>query len=96
MVSPAKKAHTIPFPLTQAVLLSAIARKEMLVPGDVMIISTQCEEYACRPDVKVVFDAAAEFRDHNNGEVLDWSLKIIGVNSETTRMEKSGGAHTKT
>ena len=43
----------------------------MLVPGDVMRISTQCEEYVCRPDVKVVFDTAGEFRDHNNGEVMD-------------------------
>ena len=83
MVSPAKRAHTIPFPLTQTLLLSATGRKAMR-------ISMQCEEYVCRPDVKVVFDAAGEFRNHHNGEVLDWDLKITGPNNETTRIEKSG------
>ena len=88
--SPAKRAHTVPFPLTQALLLSATGRKEMLVPRDAMRISTQFEEYVCRPNVKVFFDAAGEFRDHYNGEVLDWSLKITGTDNETTRTEKSG------
>ena len=55
-----------------------------------MKISTQCEENVCRPDVTVGFDVAGEFRDHYNGEVLDWSLKITGTNNETTRIEKSG------
>ena len=90
IVSPAKRAHTIPFPLTLALLLSATGRKAVLVPGDAMRISTQCEEHVCRPDVKVGFDAAGEFRDHYNGEVLDWSLKITGTNNETTRIEKTG------
>ena len=58
MVSPAKSAHTILLLLTQALLLSATGWKAMLVPGDAMKISTQCEEYVCRPDVKVGFDAA--------------------------------------
>ena len=62
----------------------------MLVSGDAVRISTQCEEHVCQPDVKVVFDAAGEFRDHYNGEVLDWSLKITGTNNETTRIEKTG------
>ena len=35
MVSPARRAHTIPFPLTQALLLLATGREAMLVPGDV-------------------------------------------------------------
>ena len=73
MVSPAKRAHTIPLPLPKALLLSAPGRKAMLVPGDAMRVSTQCEECACRHDVKVVFDAVGEFRDHYSGEVLDWS-----------------------
>ena len=90
MASPAKRAHTIPFPLTQALLLSATGRKAMLVSRDAVRISTQCEEHVCQPDVKVVFDAAGEFRDHYNGEVLDWSLKITGTDNETTRIEKSG------
>ena len=53
-----------------------------------MRINTRCEEHVCQPDVKV---AAREFRDHYNGEVLDWSLKITGTNHETARMEKTGG-----
>ena len=65
MVSPTKRAHTIPFPLTQTLLHSATGRNAMPVP---------------RPDVKVGFDAAVQFRDHYNGEVLDWSLKITGTN----------------
>ena len=44
----------------------------------------------CQSDVKVVFDVAGEFRDHYNGEVLDWSLKITGTDNETTRIEKTG------
>ena len=90
MASPAKRAHTIPFPLTQALLLSAAGRGAMLVSGDAVRISMQCEEHVCRPDLKVVFDTAGEFRDHYNGEVLDWSLKITGTDNETTRIEKSG------
>ena len=46
----------------------------MLVSGDAVRISTQCEEHVCQPNVKAVFDEAGEFRDHYNGEVLDWSL----------------------
>ena len=38
----------------------------------------------------VFFDAAGEFRDHYNGEVLDWSLEITGTNNETTRIGKTG------
>ena len=53
-----------------------------------MRISTQCEEYVRRPDVKVGFDAAGEFSDYN-GEVLDWSLKVTGTDDETTRIEKT-------
>ena len=49
MVSPAKRAHTVPFLLTQALSLSATGWRAMLVPGDAMRISTQCEEYICRP-----------------------------------------------
>ena len=41
MASPAKRAHTIPFPLTQALLLSATKKKTILVP---------------QPDVKVGLD----------------------------------------
>ena len=85
-----RERTTILFPLTLALLLSATGRKAVLVPGDAMRISTQCEEHVCRPDVKVGFDAAGEFRDHYNGEVLDWSLKITGTNNETTRIEKTG------
>ena len=88
-VSPEKRAHTIPFPLTQTVLPSATGKKAMLVPGDARRISTQCEEYVCQRDVKVGFDAAGEFLDHYNGEVLDWSLKITGTNNETTRIKKT-------
>ena len=84
VVSPAKRAHTIPFPLTQALLLSATGWKAMLAPGDAMRISTQCEEYVRRPDVRVGFDAAGEFGDYYNGEVLDWSLKNTGTDDETT------------
>ena len=40
VVSPAKRAHTIPFPLTQALLLSATGWKAMPVPGGAMRIST--------------------------------------------------------
>ena len=90
VASSAKRAHTIPFPLTQALLPSATGWKAVLVPGGAMRISTQCEEHVCRPDVKVGFDAAGEFRDHYNGEVPDWSLKITGTNNETTRIEKTG------
>ena len=36
VVSPAKRAHTIPFPFTQALLLSATGWKAMLVPGGAM------------------------------------------------------------
>ena len=68
---PAKRAHTIPFPLTQALLLSVTGWKAILVPGDALRISTQCEEYVRRPDVEVGFDAAGEFSDCYNGEVLD-------------------------
>ena len=82
----------IPFPLTQALLLSATGRQAMLVSGDAVRISTQCEEHVCQPDVKVVFDAAGAFRDHHNGEVLDWSLKVAGTDNETTQIEKSGVA----
>ena len=94
MDSPAKRAHTIPFPLTQALLLSA-GREAMLLPGDAMRISTQCEEYVCRPDVKVVFETASEFRDHYNGEVLDWSLTTTGRQRDHTDREV-WSAHTKT
>ena len=55
-----------------------------------MRISTQCDEYVCRLDVKVGFDTAGEFYDHHNGDVLDWSQKITGTDNETTRTEKSG------
>ena len=55
MVSPARRAHTIPFPLTQALLLSATGWKVMLVPGGAVRISTKGEEYVRRPDVKVCF-----------------------------------------
>ena len=61
----------------------------MLTPGDAMRIITQCEEFVCRPDVKVVFGTAGEFRDRYNGEILDWSLKITGTDNETTLTEKS-------
>ena len=88
LASPAKRAHTIPFPLTQALLLSATGWKAMLVPG-AMRFSTQCEEYVRRPDVKVGFDAAGEFSDYCNGEVLDWSLEITGTDDGTTRIEKT-------
>ena len=90
VVSPAKRAHTLALPLTQAVLLSATGRKAMLVLRYAMRICTQCEEYVCRPDVKVVFDTAGELRGHHNGEVLDWSLKVTGTDNETTQIEKSG------
>ena len=66
-VSPAKRAHTSPFPLTQALLLSATGMKAMLVPGDAVRISTHCEEHVWQPDVKVVFDTAGELRDHYSG-----------------------------
>ena len=89
VVSPAKRFHTIPFPLTQALLPSATGWKAMLVAGDAMRITTQCEEYVCRPDVKVGFDAAGEVSDYCNGEVLDWSLEITGTDDETTRIEKT-------
>ena len=62
----------------------------MLVSVDAVGISTKCEEHVCQPDVKVVFNDAGEFRDHFNGEVLNWSLKINGTNKETTRIEKTG------
>ena len=39
--------------------------------------------------MKVSFDAAGEFGDHYNGEVLGWSLKITGIDDETTRIEKT-------
>ena len=39
--------------------------------------------------MKVGFDAASEFSDYYNGEVLDWSLKITGIDDETTRIEKT-------
>ena len=55
MVSPAKRAHAIPFPLTQALLLSATGRKAVLVSVDAVGISTKCEEHVCQPDVKVGF-----------------------------------------
>ena len=89
VASSPRRAHTIPFPLTQALLLSATGWKAMLVPGGAMRISTKCEEYVSRPDVKVGYDAAGEFGDYYNGEVLDWSLKITGTNNETTRIEKT-------
>ena len=54
-----------------------------------MRISTQCEEYVRRPELKVGFDAAGEFSDCHNGEVLDWSLKITGTDDKTTRIEKT-------
>ena len=82
MVSPAKRTHTIPFPLTQTLLLSATGRR--------MRTSTQGEEHVCENDVKVVVDAAGEFRDHYNGEVLDWNLKITGTDNDTTWIDKSG------
>ena len=89
VASSAKRAHTIPFPLTQALLLSATGWKAMLVPGGAMRISTQREEYVRRPDVKVGCDAVGEFSDYYNGEVLDWSLKITGTDDKTTRTEKT-------
>ena len=61
----------------------------MLVRGDAVRISTQCE-HVCQPDVNVGFDAAGDFRNHYNGGVLDWSLKINRTNNETTRVGKSG------
>ena len=63
MASPAKRAHTIPFPLTQVLLLSATGRGAMPVPRDAGRISTRCEEHVCQPDVVVVFDTAGEFRE---------------------------------
>ena len=54
-----------------------------------MRISALCEEYVRRPDVKVGFDAAGEFSDYCNDEVLDRSLKITGTDDETTRIEKT-------
>ena len=69
MASPAKRAHTIPIPLTQALLLLATGRGAMLDPGDAVSISTQREEHVCQPDVKVGFDTVGEFRDHYRGEV---------------------------
>ena len=86
VASSAKKAHTIPFPLTQALLLLATGWSAMLVPGDATRISTQCEEYVRRPDVKVGFDAAGEFSDYCSGEVLGGSLKTTGTDDETTRI----------
>ena len=55
-----------------------------------MSISTQCEEYVCRPDVKVVFHTAGELRDHYSGEVLDLSLRVTETDNETTWIDKSG------
>ena len=54
-----------------------------------MRINTQCEEYVRRPELKVGFDAAGEFSDCYNGEVLDWSLKTTGTDDKTTRTEKT-------
>ena len=85
MVSQAKRAHTIPFPLTQDLLLLTTGWKAMLVPGDAMRISTQCEEYVRRPDVKVGFDAAGEFSDYCNGE----ESENLWTDDETTRIEKT-------
>ena len=53
VASSAKRAHTIPFPLTQALLPSATGWKAMLVPGGAMRINTQCEESLRRPELKV-------------------------------------------
>ena len=69
----------------------------MLVSGDAVRISTQCEEHVCQPNVKAVFDEASEFRDHYNGEVLDWSLKITGTINETSpRNRRQRGSSTRT
>ena len=54
-----------------------------------MRISTQCEECVRRPELKVGFDAAGEFSDYYNVEVLDWSLKITGTDDKTTQIEKT-------
>ena len=96
VVSPAKRTHTVPFPLTQAPLLSATGWRAMLVPGDAMRISTQCGECVDRPDVKVGFHATGEFSDYYNGEVLDWSLKITGTDDETHTNGEDWSAHAKT
>ena len=81
VASSAKRAHTKP-------CCSWLLGRAMLVPGDAARISTQCEERVCQPDVKAFLDAASEFRDYCNGEVLDWSLKITGTDDET-RIEKT-------
>ena len=44
MVCPVKRAHTIPFPSTQALWLAATGWKVMLVPEGAVRISTQCEK----------------------------------------------------
>ena len=96
VASSALRAHTIPFPSTQVLLISATGWKAMLVPGDAMRISTQCEEYVCRLDVKLGFDATGEFCDYYNGEVLDWSLKNHWNRRQDHTDREDCNAHAKT
>ena len=68
----------------------------MLVPGDAMRISTQCEEYVCRPDVKWGFDATGEFSAYYNGELLDWSRKNHWNRRQDHTDREDCNAHAKT
>ena len=69
----------------------------MLVSGDAVRISTQYEEHVCQTRREGVFlTQPVSFRDHYNGEVLDWSLEITGTNNEDHTDREDWSAHAKT
>ena len=55
-----------------------------------------CEEHVCQPDVKVVLDTAGEFRDHYNGEVLDFESEHLWSRQRNHTDKEVWSAHTKT
>ena len=90
MASSTKRAHTIPFPSTPILPRLETGRGAMLVSTDAVSVSTRIEEHFCQPDVKMVFVAARDCRDHHIGAVLDWGVQITGTSNEITRTEKRG------
>ena len=67
MVSPVKRAHTIPFPLTQTLLLSAAGRKAMLVPRDAM----KCEGVGLVNGGHTLFGRSAQVLYELQGEEVE-------------------------
>ena len=85
MSSSAKRAHTLPPPLSQILpppyVETGTVPLPVPVPEDAMEVNALCEETVDPPDMEAFFDAAGEFHDHITGEILDRDATTAGNQS---------------